>query len=118
MPRPRTRIITLRIIESSLPGEGIARIPAAALEELNISKGDKIVVESPDLKKVVVKAYPDTIYTLNGIRMRRADIHRIGLEEGDGVVVTRRSGAKGRVVPSRRSGGRSTKRKRGRHPHE
>lgn len=89
MPKEgKPRMVTMRVIESSLPGEGIARIPEESFRELRIKPGDRVQVEAPLKGKVEVVAYADSIYTVNGIRLRRVDLQRLGISEGEGVMVT------------------------------
>jgi hypothetical protein len=80
-------MVALRVIESSLPGEGVARIPQHVFAALQMHPGSNIQVISSKESSVVLRALPDPIHTEDGIRMRRADLLRLGVDEGEGVAI-------------------------------
>jgi formylmethanofuran dehydrogenase subunit D len=88
MPREsKSRMVTMRVIASSLPGDGVVRIPEDSFKELKIKPGDKVSIEAPLKGRVEAVALADSIYTVNGIRIRHMDLERLGIGEGDGVMV-------------------------------
>jgi hypothetical protein len=85
-------MVALRVIESSLPGQGVAQIPQHVFGALQMRHGSRIRVISVREEEIVLSALPDPIHTEEGIRMRRGDIRSLGVEEGDGVAVRRARG--------------------------
>lgn len=81
-------MVTMRVIKSSLPGDGVVRIPEDSFSELRIRPGDRVRVEAPLKGSFEAVALADSIYTVNGIRVRGADMERLGVPEGEGVMVT------------------------------
>jgi hypothetical protein len=88
---PKPHVIALRVIESSLPGEGVAQIPQHVFGALGLKHGARIAVIARD-RSLHLVARPDPIHTEDGIRMRKADLSRLAVEEGDGVAVQRTRG--------------------------
>ncbi|HLF07362.1 MAG TPA: hypothetical protein VI893_09355 [Thermoplasmata archaeon] len=85
MPKPH--MVALRVIESSLPGEGVAQLPQHVFGALQMHHGSRIEVISVKDESLVVKALPDPIHTEDGIRMRRTDLQRLGVRDGEGVAI-------------------------------
>jgi len=81
-------MVTMRVIKSNLPGGGVVRIPEEAFVELRINPGDSVRIEAPLKGSFEAVALADSIYTVNGIRIRPMDLEKLGVLEGDGVMVT------------------------------
>lgn len=80
--------IRLVVVQSSTPGSGVVKIPEDFMKNLGLNDGDFIKVTSwSGTVKLQVKT--DTIYTVDRIRMKKDDMHSLGVEEGDRVRVAR-----------------------------
>jgi len=77
----------MRVIKSTLPVEGVVKIPQDSFEELKIKPGDMVQIEAPLKGSLEAIAQADSIYTVNGIRIGYKDLEKLGVVEGEGVIV-------------------------------
>lgn len=76
----------LRVIKSSIETSGWAKLCPSVYEELGLSPGNVVTVQSGD-RAITLRAYPDTIYVKGAIRLTAADIEALETEEGAQVAV-------------------------------
>lgn len=76
----------LTVQKSPVKFGGRARINKDVLEKLDITKGDTILVRSKS-KDILVSLYYDGFMKDKNIKLREEDMKKLGVEEGDKVVI-------------------------------
>jgi len=76
-----SKCVGLRVLLSTVEGQGKAKLNADAFGELQLSQGDRITVTFGG-KSIVVEAYSDPIYVAGAIRLMAKDVAALGANEG------------------------------------
>ena len=86
----------MQVQTRAFPSRGRARVHESVLPELGIETGENIEIQRYPLaeeekpKPLVLSAYADTMVEKDFIRMSPEDIARLGIAEGDTVIVRRK----------------------------
>lgn len=93
---PTMEGVYLKVQARAFPSRGRARVHESVLPELGIQTEENIEVQKYPLaeeekpKPLVLAAYADTMVDKNVIRMSPDDIARLGIADGDTVIVKRK----------------------------
>jgi uncharacterized protein with PhoU and TrkA domain len=82
--------VTLRAVKRAMPGHGRARIHSSLLTTLGINDNEEIEVVGPTGKALIMIVFADTLVEKGQIRISDEDIKKLGLAEGDEIVVRRK----------------------------
>ena len=85
--RHKTPVLSLIVVESSIPVGGVARMHKNSLEVLGINDGEYVIM-SAGKSSILVKAYGDLFIMENEISVRPADRRKLRVAEGDDISVT------------------------------
>ena len=80
----------LIVVESRITRGGIARINKRVLSDLGLTNGDHIVVKHGN-KTILVRVVGDSLIDEGEISLRAKDRKKLGVKEGDLVVVSKYS---------------------------
>ena len=87
----------LIVVESRITRGGIARVNKRVLDAMKLANGDHVVVKYGK-KSILVKIIGDNLIDEGEISLRAKDRKRLGVREGDYVVVSRYSPLRGGLL--------------------
>lgn len=81
-----TQEMTLEVKESPVQFGGRAKVNSDIFEGLDIQEGDQVVVSSKN-SDILVSLYSDNLIEKNFIKLRKNDMDKLTIREGDEVQV-------------------------------
>ncbi len=75
---------SLKVEKSPVKSGGRARVNTESIEDLEVDDGELIVVSS-DRKDILVSVYGDDLINLGKIKLRKLDVEKLGVGEGQTV---------------------------------